>query len=209
MEFGVEAVAGHELVVGAAFGDDSALDDGDLVGVADGAETMGDGDDGLALHELFEGVDDEFFGFAVERGGGLVEQEDGAVADHDAGDADALALAAGEGRAAIADQGVVAERHGHDEVVGVGELGGRDDLFLRRVGAAEGDVLEDGSAKEDGVLQDVADLVAQMLEFVVADVLAVDVDFAGLHVVEARDEADDGGFSAAGGADDADKLRRA
>ncbi len=45
-----------------------------------------------------------------------------------------------------------------------------------------------------------------MLEFVLADVLAVDEDGAGLHIVEARDEADDGGFAAAGGADDADEL---
>ncbi len=112
MQLGVDAVEGHELVVSAVFGDDAAFDHDDLVGVADGAEAMGDGDDGLALHQLFERVDDEFFGFAVERGGGLVEQEDGAVADHDAGDADALALAAGEGGAALADEGVVAERHG-------------------------------------------------------------------------------------------------
>ena len=96
VELGVDAVAGHQLVVGAVFGDDAAGEDDDLVGVADGAEPMGDGDDGLAFHELFEGVDDEFLGFAVEGGGGLVEQQDGAVANHDAGDADALALAAGE-----------------------------------------------------------------------------------------------------------------
>ncbi len=82
--------------------------------------------DGLALHELFEGVDYQFFGFAVEGGGGLVEQEDGVVADHDAGDADALALASGESGAALADQGVVAEGHFGDELVGVGQLrGGR------------------------------------------------------------------------------------
>ncbi len=36
--------------------------------------------------------------------------------------------------------------------------------------------------------------------------MAVDVDGAGLDVVEARDEADDGGFSAAGRADDAYEL---
>jgi hypothetical protein len=44
VELGVEAVAGHELVMGAALGDDASLDDGDLVGVAYRAETMGDGD---------------------------------------------------------------------------------------------------------------------------------------------------------------------
>ena len=171
MELGVDAVLGHELVVGTAFGDDAVVDDDDLVGVADGAEAMSDGDDGLALHEPFEGVDDEFFGLAVEGGGGLVEQEDGAVADHDAGDADALALASGEGGAALADQRVVAEGHAGDELVGVGESGGGDDLFFGGGRAAEGDVLVDGAVKEDGLLEDVADLVAERLELVVADVV--------------------------------------
>ena len=195
-----------QFIVGPAFGYDAAFDDDDEVGVADGAEAVGDGDDGPALHEFFEGVDDEFFGFAVEGRGGLVEQEDGTVADHDTGDADALTLASGEGEAALPDRGVVAEGHRHDEVVGVGEFGGGDHFFFGCAGTAEGDVLEDGSAEEDGVLKNVADLIAEMLDLVLADVLAVDMDGAGLHIVEAGDEADDGGFSAAGGADDTDEL---
>ena len=70
----------------------------------------------------------------------------------------------------------------------------------------EGDVLEDGSVEEDGVLEDVADLVAKRLDSVVAHVFAVDQDAAGVGVVEARNQADDGRFAAARGADDADEL---
>ena len=77
-------------------------------------------------------------------------------------------------------------------------------LVARR--AAEGDVFGDRAAEEDRFLQDVADLVAQGFEFVVGDVLAVDPDCAGLHVVEPGDEAYDGGLAGTGRANDADEL---
>jgi hypothetical protein len=54
VKFCVEAVAGYEFVVGAAFGDDAAGDDHNLIGVADSAETMGDSDDSLSFRQLFE-----------------------------------------------------------------------------------------------------------------------------------------------------------
>jgi hypothetical protein len=60
-------------------------------------------------------------GFGVERGRGLVEDQDRIVADHGAGDPDALALAAGQRVAALADHGVVPLRHPGDEFVGIGE----------------------------------------------------------------------------------------
>src|SRR5580692_10091947 len=100
--------------MGAAFGDDSASDDDDLVSVADSAEPVGDSDDGLALHELLECIDDELFGLAVEGCSGFVEQKDGAVANHDAGNADALTLPTGERGAAVAYESVVAVWHGHN-----------------------------------------------------------------------------------------------
>ena len=207
MELGVEAIVRHEFVMRAVFGDDSSVDDDDLVGVADGAEAVGDGDDGLALHQPFQRVDHEFFGFAVERGGGFVEQKDRAVANHHPGDADALALPAGErqsrgrrpwcrSRAACAMM----------KSCGIRELRGFDDLFSRRSGAAEGDVLADGAAEQHGVLQDVADLVAQMLQFVVANIWPSMLTVPACTIVEPRDQTDDGGFSAARRADDADKL---
>src|SRR5579862_912509 len=190
----------------AVFGDHSTLDHRNLVGVADGAESMRDGDDSLALHKLFKSIDDELLALAVESGRRLVEQEDGAVPNHNAGDTDALALASGERQATVTDRSVIAERHGHDEVMRVGEFRCRDDLILGCTGAAKSDVFEDGAAKEHGVLKDVTYLVAEVPEFVLADVLAVDADGAGLDIIEARDETDDSRFSAAGGPDDANEL---
>ena len=81
-----------------------------------------------------------------------------------------------------------------------------DDLFRGRAGAAESDVLEDRSAKEHGVLQNIADLVAQGLKLVVAHVWPSMMTVPAMRIVEAWDQADDGGLSAAGRADDPDEL---
>ena len=76
----------------------------------------------------------------VERAGGLVEQQDRRVLQEGAGDGDPLALAAGEARARLADQGVVAVRQGGDEVVGGGGAGGGLDLGRGRARPGVGDV---------------------------------------------------------------------
>jgi len=54
---------------------------------------MGDGDDGAPGHQPFERRANFFFRFAVERGRGLVENEQRRVLQEGAGDGDALALA--------------------------------------------------------------------------------------------------------------------
>ena len=61
-------------------------------------------------HEFVQRRLDEPLGLGVERAGGLVEDQDRGVAEDGAGDGESLALAAGEVRAAFADDGVVAVR---------------------------------------------------------------------------------------------------
>ncbi len=76
------------------------------------------------------------------------------------------------------------------------------------VGTAEGDVVADRPAQQHRLLQDEADLAAESVQPVVADVAAVDADGAGVEVAEPRDEADERRLAAAGGTDDADGLAR-
>ena len=61
-------------------------------------------------HRCVHGLAHLQFGFRIERGGGLVEQDDRRVLDQRARDGDALALAAGELQAVLADRRVVAAR---------------------------------------------------------------------------------------------------
>jgi len=100
---------------------------------------MRDGDHGLALHQGAEARLDRGLDFAVERRGRLVEDENRRVLEDDAGDGDALALAAGQFDAALADMGVVAVAvvpvlKVEDEIMGVRELGGAQYVGLGRLG---------------------------------------------------------------------------
>ena len=72
---------------------------------------------------------DGLLAFQVDLAGGLVEDQDGRVAEDGPGQGDPLPLAAGEPAAERADHRVVALRQVRlDEVVGVGLLGRLDHL---------------------------------------------------------------------------------
>ena len=119
---------------------------------------MGQNEHGAALHELFERVLDHRFVFGVDRGERFVEHQDRRIAQQGAGDGDALALAAREAQAPLADHGAVALRQAPDEVMRVGGTRGRLDLRRARAGLAEADILFRAAVEEIGVLMDHGEL---------------------------------------------------
>src|SRR5687768_6901960 len=93
---GVEAALAQKLGVGAALGDPALVEDDDLVGIDHGRQTVGDDDGGAARGDAAQGLLDRRLGSAVERAGGLVEDQDRRVLEEGTGDGDALLLAAGQ-----------------------------------------------------------------------------------------------------------------
>ena len=69
-------------------------------------------------HQPVESGLDLALAFRIERGGRLVEKQDRRILQDRPGNRETLALAARQGHAALADEGVVALRHGPDEAVG-------------------------------------------------------------------------------------------
>src|ERR1700682_5953409 len=205
-QVGIDAAGREQFVVGALLRDAAIFQDDDLVGIADGAQAVSNGADGAPLHEAFECLHHQPLRLGIERRGGLVEDEDGRVADDRARDADALPLATGERLASFAQQGVVTLGHPDDEPVRVRELRGLENLFIAGVGPPVGDVLPQRGAKQDRVLQHESDLRAQALEHVVADVYSVDQDPPRGRIVESRYQTDDRGFSCSRGASNPDEL---
>ncbi|KAJ0160181.1 hypothetical protein CTA2_8415 [Colletotrichum tanaceti] len=117
-------LAGHQVIVGTLLDDPAGVHDDDVVGVADGRQPVGDGDDGAVLgRRLLDGALDALLAGRVERRGGLVQHEDLGVADQGPGEGDALALAAADERPAGAGRGAVAVVQPVDEGGGVGLLG--------------------------------------------------------------------------------------
>ena len=87
--------------------DDPALVEHDQpVHLGQRRQAVGDGDHRLALHQREQVFLDRRLDLRIERRGRLVQDQDRRVLEEDAGDRDALALAAGELDAALADMRV-------------------------------------------------------------------------------------------------------
>ena len=151
-------------------------------------------------------VADRFLGLDVERRGRLVQQQDRRVLQEGAGDRDPLALAAGKLDAALADHCGEALGHGLDEAEAARRACRGDDFLVAGFGPAIADVVHDRAVEERDVLGHDADLLAQALLGHQRDVLAVDQDAAGLEIVEALQQGEDGRFAAARFADQPDAL---
>src|SRR5688500_18163363 len=100
-ELFVVAAEGEELLVRAGLDDAPAFEHDEAIHARDGGQAMRDGDDGLAFHEVEELLLDGELDLAVERRGGLVENQDRRILEDHARERDALALAARELDAAL------------------------------------------------------------------------------------------------------------
>src|SRR3989344_9046371 len=102
---------------------------------------MSNGDAGLALRGLGERRLDVCLALGVERGGCLVEDEDGCVLQDGSGNRDPLALPARKLDTPLAYQGAVAQGKRGDKLVAVRTLGRLDDFPLGGTRPAIRDVI--------------------------------------------------------------------
>ena len=161
-------------VVGAVGDDPAVVEQHDPVGQGDGGGPVGDDDRGAPGHDLAEGVADLVLLGGVDRRGGVVEDQHPGVGQDGPGDGDALALAARQREAPLADLGAVALGQRRDELVGAGEAGRPLDVDLVGVGVGEGDVGGDRVAEQERVLEHEADGPAQLEQRHVPHVDAVE-----------------------------------
>src|SRR4051794_27357933 len=75
-ERGVATAAPQQVVVASALDDLAALDHQNGVGMHDGVQAVRDHDGGAVLAEVFDGFLNLLFGFRIQRGGRLIEQDD-------------------------------------------------------------------------------------------------------------------------------------
>ena len=163
---------------------------------------MRDRDHGLAFHQAQQLFLDRKLDFAVQGRGGFVEHQDRRVLQHHARYRHALALAAGELDAALADVRVVARAalpvlQSDYELVRLRFARGRAHLCVARAGAAIADIGGDRAMQERGVLRHHADRRAQAFLRDAADVLPVDADAAVLQLIEPQQQIDQRGLARA------------
>ena len=144
----------------------------------------------------------ETLALGVQRGCGLVEEQQARVADEGAGDGDALPLTAGELETLGSAGRVEAVREGGHEFE-CGSLTARlEDLVVGGlVLQTERDVLTDGAVVQGRVLLHERHVVAVQARRHAGDVLAAEGDASRGGIVEALEEGDERALAAAGWTD--------
>jgi len=134
---------------------------------------------GLSIQQFPAACKKSPFCLPVQHGSGFVQNYNGRVLEQDPGQGQALALAAGQAVALVADWGGVLLGQGVDEFISTGGPGGVFDGFGSGAGQAPGDVLGHRGILQQGLLRHQGDVAAQMGRFEALDIPAVQQDFPG------------------------------
>ncbi len=175
-----------------SFNDFALLQHQDFISRQDRRQAMGD-DQACALGEdRLDRFLDGVLGDGVQGGSRLIEDDQARFAEDDPGDRKPLLFAAGKLHAAVAHDGVVAFREPADERVDIGFTASFFDFGLRGVGLGVEQILFDSAVEQVSVLRHHSDVLAQIGQIEFSDVDAVQQDPSARHIVEARNQVDDG-----------------
>jgi hypothetical protein len=128
----------------------------------------------------------------IDRGRRIVKDEHRGIREDRARNRDALALAAGQRKASLAEQGVVAVRQVGDELRRARQLRRLRDLLVGRVRPREADVLAHRVREQERLLENERNRAAHIREPQLPDVVSVETDDAIVRVVQPRQQSGDG-----------------
>src|SRR5438034_10716367 len=114
-----------------------------------------------AFHQALQRLENQAFRLGVQRAGGLVQNQNRRVLQQRPRNRDALAFAAGQRRAALADDRIVALGQTRNELVHVGSAGGVFNFGTRGGRPAISNVFGNRQRKQKRLLQYNGDLVPQ------------------------------------------------
>src|SRR5450432_2073136 len=195
-----------QFVMIAVLDDSAAVDYQNSVGGFDGRETMRDHEADAIFQDAIDGGLDRALGLRIDGAGGFVHDENLWIGDDRASQRDQLFLAGGKLIAAFADGGVVAVFHRLDEIIRIGEFRGAGDFVVGCAEPAVTNILAHRAAEKMRLLQHHAEIRLQPLQRALAIIDTVDENLAAGRFVESTGEPDNGRLSAAGGADECDRL---
>ena len=168
--------------------DPAALQHHDLIGVLHGGEAVRDHQHRAVLHEPLERLLHQPLTLGVERGRGLVEEQDRRIAEQRPRDRQALPLATGQPHATVADHGVVALGQGANEPVGVGGFRRAAHVVVADLGESVGDVPAHRVVEQDRLLRDDPELPAQRGQRHLAQIDPVQGDASRGRIIEPRQQ---------------------
>ena len=156
---------------------------------------MRDGDHRPPLPHLQQAVLNVPLGLGIQSRGRLVQNQDRRVFQQGPRNADPLLFAARQLQPALADLGRIAVRQAHHEIMDLGRLGRGIHLVAAGIRVAIGDVVIDGVVEQNGILRHNPDHLVQRGLRHIADVLPVNPDRPGIHLVKPEQQPPDGRFS--------------
>src|ERR1700724_1203642 len=131
----------HQLFVAAYIRDRSVFENYDAVRATHRRKPMSDDNDCTAGHQVVQRRLDQRLGFAIKRGGGFVEDENGRILQKSAGNGDALTFASGETYALFADFSLISGGKFTYEIVRQSCAGGGFNFCLRNPGLTVSDIV--------------------------------------------------------------------
>ena len=117
-----------------------------------------------------------------------------------------MPLAARQVGGPLLNRGVKALRQAADKLLRAGEFGRDQHLFQTGLGPGHRNIVADRAAKQQVFLQDHTKAAAQMLKVDLADIDPVNLDQAGLRLLDALDQPGQGGLARTGAAHDSNHL---
>jgi hypothetical protein len=202
----IEPTGTGQLVVAALLDDAALVHHHDPVRSPDRRKAVGDDQRGTGGHQPVERILDQPLAFGIQRRGGFVEQQNRRVAQQGAGDGHALALTAGKARAVLAEESIQALRQVAQESFGIGGTGSLPDRLVRGVPIAVAQVVARRGGEQHALLRDERKAAAHIGGIGRGERHAVQLDGAGLRIVEPLGQLEQGGLAGAGGADDGNGL---
>ena len=174
----------EQFVVRAFFLNLAFVEHNNLVGFLNGAEAVGNHNRSAACHEFFDGILNQFFGFAVHAAGGLVQDNDARVVNNGSHKRNQLPLPHRKRGTALHNIVVVAAWQPFNELVNAHQLRGFHDFGAANARVAQRNVVFDGIGKQKNVLQNHANLLAQESQFVFFQIVAVHQNLAFIDFIK-------------------------
>ena len=205
VQVGVEAARRQQLVVRAALDHVAVVHDENHVGVANRGEAVRDHKARTPHGQRVHGLLNQLFRTRIDRRGGLVENQNRRILNHGSRNGEQLLLTLRK-RGLVVKHCVIAIRQRHDVVMQTHGLACVLDLLVGDVRLRIRDVFTHCSMEHPRILQHHGELVVHVPARHGSGVDAVDGDGAAGDLVEAHQQVDQGGFAAAGGADQGNAL---
>ena len=134
----------------------------------------------------------------IQRGRGLIKNQDRRIFQKHTGNGQTLLLPAGQLHASLADICVISIRKIHDKFMGIGFFCRPDNLFPAGIRFAIPDIFQNCSCKQIHILLHDSDMISQIRQLDVTDILSVHPDRTACHIIESWNQTAQSGFSCPG-----------